>query len=248
MVMMKLLIVDDELPARDRMRRLLTEIEDCEVVAEAATGEQALQKCAELRPDVVLLDVRMPGLTGIEVARHIDSLEDPPAVIFTTAYDQYAVDAFETEAVGYLLKPVRKEKLAHALRHASRISPTRLAKLAQSARIEHRREQICARLGEQLRLIPIADIYYFVSDQKYITVRHKGGESLIDESLKSLAEEFAADFVRIHRNALVAEKQISAVERGEDGHYVVRVRECGQVLEVSRRHAAELLRRIRGET
>lgn len=244
---MKLLIVDDELPARDRMRRLLTEIEDCEVVAEAATGEQALQQCAELRPDVVLLDVRMPGLTGIEVARHIDSLEDPPAVIFTTAYDQYAVDAFETEAVGYLLKPVRKEKLAHALRHASRISATRLAKVAQSARIEHRREQICARLGEQLRLIPIADIYYFVSDQKYITVRHKGGESLIDESLKSLSEEFAADFVRIHRNALVAEKQISAVERGDDGHYVVRVRECGQVLEVSRRHAAELLRRIRGE-
>jgi two-component system response regulator AlgR len=244
---MKLLIVDDELPARDRMRRLLTEIEDCEVVAEASTGEQALEKCAELRPDVVLLDVRMPGLTGIEVARHIDSLEDPPAVIFTTAYDQYAVDAFETEAVGYLLKPVRKEKLAHALRHAARISPSRLAKVAQSARIEHRREQICARLGEQLRLIPIADIYYFVSDQKYITVRHKGGESLIDESLKSLSEEFAADFVRIHRNALVAEKQISAVERGDDGHYTVRVRDCSKVLEVSRRHATELLRRIRGE-
>ena len=244
---MRLLLVDDESPARDRMRRLLAEIEDCEVVGEAATGELALAQCAELRPDVVLLDVRMPGLSGIEVARHIDSLEDPPAIIFTTAYDQYAVEAFETEAVGYLLKPVRKEKLAHALRHASRISPTRLAKVAQSARMEHRRDQICARLGEQLRLIPIADIYYFLSDQKYITVRHKHGENLIDESLKSLGDEFAGDFVRIHRNALVAEKQISAVERCDDGHYVVRVRECGAVLEVSRRHAAELLRRIRGE-
>jgi len=244
---MRLILVDDELPARDRMRRLLTEIEDCEVVAEASTGEQALAQCAELRPDIVLLDVRMPGISGIEVARHIDSLEDPPAVIFTTAYDQYAVEAFETEAVGYLLKPVRKEKLAHALRHASRISPARLTKIAQSARIEHRRDQICARLGEQLRLIPIADIYYFLSDQKYITVRHKHGENLIDESLKALGDEFAADFVRIHRNALVAEKQISAVERGDDGHYVVRVRDCGDVLEVSRRHAAELLRRIRGE-
>ncbi len=245
--MIKLLIVDDELPARDRMRRLLAEIDDCEVIAEAATGELALAKCAELHPDVVLLDVRMPGLSGIEVARHIESLEQPPAVIFTTAYDQYAVEAFETEAVGYLLKPVRKEKLAHALRHASRISPQRLTKVAQAARLAHRREQICARLGEQLRLIPIADIYYFVSDQKYITVRHKGGESLIDESLKSLSEEFSGDFLRIHRNALVAEKHISAVERGEDGHYVVRMRDCGTVLEVSRRHSAELLRRIRGE-
>ncbi len=243
---MKLLIVDDEPPARDRLRRLLAEIEDCEVVAEAANGEEALSVCGDLKPDVVLLDVRMPGLSGIQVARHIDSLEDPPAVIFTTAYDQYAVDAFETEAVGYLLKPVRKEKLAHALRHAARISPSRLQKVAESARIEHKREQICARLGEQLRLIPVPDIYFFLADQKYVTVKHKGGENLIDESLKSLAEEFSPDFLRIHRNALVAEKYISAVERTDAGQYVVRMRECGTVLEVSRRHAAELLRRIRG--
>jgi two-component system response regulator AlgR len=245
---MKLLIVDDEPPARDRLRRLLAEIGDCEVVAEAGNGEEALAKCGDMQPDIVLLDIRMPGISGIEVARHIDTLEDPPAVIFTTAYEQYAVEAFETEAVGYLLKPVRKEKLAHALRHAGRISPTRLAKVARSAGIEHRREQICARLGEQLRLIPVADIYYFFADQKYITVRHKGGENLIDESLKTLADEFASDFVRIHRNALVAEKQISAVERTEDGQYVVRIRDCSAVLQVSRRHAAELLRRIRGES
>ncbi|HLS82275.1 MAG TPA: LytTR family DNA-binding domain-containing protein [Steroidobacter sp.] len=244
---MKILIVDDEPPARERLRRLLSEMEDCQVVGEAGAGEEALDRCGELQPDVVLLDVRMPGLTGIQVARHIDTLEDPPAVIFTTAYDQYAVEAFETEAVGYLLKPVRKEKLAHALRHASRISPSRLVKLAESARIEHRREQICARLGEQLRLIPVGDIYYFLADQKYVTVKHKSGESLIDESLKSLGEEFAPDFVRIHRNALVAEKQISAVERTDTGQYVVRIRECGDVLDVSRRHAGELLRRIRGE-
>jgi two-component system, LytTR family, response regulator AlgR len=243
---MKLLIVDDEPPARDRLRRLLEELDDCDVVAEAGNGEEALSYCGELKPDVVLLDVRMPGLTGIQVARHIDTLEDPPAVIFTTAYDQYAVDAFETEAVGYLLKPVRKEKLAHALRHASRISPSRLVKVAESARIEHKREQICARLGEQLKLIPVPDIYFFLADQKYVTVRHKGGENLIDESLKSLAEEFSPDFVRIHRNALVAEKYISAVERTDSGQYVVRMRDCGNVLEVSRRHASELLRRIRG--
>jgi two-component system response regulator AlgR len=245
---MKLLIVDDEPPARERLRRLLNEIDGCDVIAEAANGEEALAYCGEFHPDVILLDVRMPGLSGIEIARHIDSLEEPPAVIFTTAYDQYAVEAFETEAVGYLLKPVRKEKLAHALRHAARISPSRLMKVAQSARLENRRQQICARLGEQLRLIPLADIYYFLADQKYVTVKHSGGENLIDESLKSLAEEFAPDFIRIHRNALVAEKQISAVERTDDGCYVVRVRDCSQVLEVSRRHASELLRRIRGES
>jgi two-component system response regulator AlgR len=243
---MKLLIVDDEPPARERLRRLLTEIEDCEVIGEASNGEEALAYVGELKPDVILLDVRMPGLSGIQVARHIDTLEDPPAVIFTTAYDQYAVDAFETEAVGYLLKPVRKEKLAHALRHAARISPSRLVKVAESAQIEHKRDQICARLGEQLRLIPVQDIYYFLADQKYVTVKHKGGENLIDESLKALAEEFAPDFVRIHRNALVAERYISAVERTDSGHYVVRVRDCPDVLEVSRRHASELLRRIRG--
>src|SRR5690606_10696735 len=243
---MKVLIVDDEPPARERLRRLLDEIDGYEVVAEASNGEEALAACSELKPDVVLLDVRMPGLSGLQVARHIDCLEEPPAVIFTTAYDQYAVEAFETEAVGYLLKPVRKEKLAHALRHAARISPTRLTRLARGARMKHRREQICARLGEQLRLIPVSDIYFFLADQKYVTVRHTGGENLIDESLKSLAEEFAPDFVRIHRNALVAERYISAVERTGAGQYVVRMRDCGSVLEVSRRHAAELLRRIRG--
>lgn len=244
---MRVLIVDDEPPARERLRRLLDEIEDCEVVGEAGDGEEALGHCGELQPDVVLLDVRMPGLSGIQVARHIDTLEDPPAVIFTTAYDQYAVDAFETEAVGYLLKPVRKEKLAHALRHASRVSPSRLVKVAQAARIEHRRDQICARLGEQLHLIPVDDIRYFIADQKYVTIKHKQGECLIDESLKALAEEFSPDFIRIHRNALIAEKYISAVERTDSGQYTVRVRECGDVLEVSRRHSAALLRRIRGE-
>lgn len=244
---MRLIIVDDEPPARDRLRRLIDELDDCEVIGEAGNGEEALDICARLQPDVVLLDVRMPGLSGIEVARHLSALEDPPAVVFTTAYDEYALEAFETQAFGYLLKPVRREKLARALRHASRVSPTRLAGLAEATRAPHRREQICARLGDQLRLIPVGDVFYFLAGQKYVTVRHRAGRDLIDEPLKELGEEFGPDFVRIHRNALVAEKHISAVERTEDGQYAVRVRECGDVLQVSRRHAAELLRRIRGQ-
>jgi two-component system response regulator AlgR len=242
----RLLIVDDESPARERLRRMLGEIGDCEIVGEVATGEAALDCCGVLKPDVVLVDIRMPGLSGIEVARHLEALEEPPAVIFTTAYDQYAVEAFETEAVGYLLKPIRKEKLAHALRHAARISPTRLAKIAETARLGQKRDQICVRLGEQLKLIPVAEIYCFVADQKYVTIKHKGGDDLLDEALKALAEEFAASFVRIHRNALVAEKFIDGVERGEGGRHVVRLRDTGETLEVSRRHAPELLRRLRG--
>ena len=196
----------------------------------------------------MLLDVRMPGLSGIQVARHIDSLEDPPAVIFTTAYDQYAVEAFETEAVGYLLKPVRKEKLAHALRHAARISPSRLVKVAQIG--AHRASARTDLRATRRAAAPDSARGHLLFPRRP-EVRHRappGGESLIDESLKSLADEFAADFVRIHRNALIAEKHISAVERTDAGQYVVRVRECGDVLEVSRRHAAELLRRIRGES
>jgi len=243
---MKILIVDDEAPARDRLRRLLSEINDCETIGEVGNGNDALAACANLKPDVVLLDVRMPGLWGIEVAQHLSTLVDAPAVIFTTAYGDHAIDAFDAHAIGYLLKPIRKEKLARALTHASRISAPRLIQATRAASIEHRREHVCARLGEQLRLIPIADIYYFLADQKYVTVHHKAGQDLIDEPLKELGQEFAAEFIRIHRSALVAEKYIAAIERGEDGQYSVRMRECNALLGVSRRHAADLLRRVKG--
>lgn len=243
---MRILIVDDEPPARERLRRLVAEIEDCEIVAEAGNGVEALQWCNQSPPDVVLLDVRMPGISGVEVAQHLNALAEPPAVIFTTAYDEYALEAFESEAIGYLLKPVRKEKLARALRHASRVSSTRLRQLAGHSHPAPRREHICARLGEQLRLIPVQDIYYFLADQKYITVQHKAGADLIDESLKELSVEFSPEFVRVHRNALVAEKFIAAVERTADGQHQVRIRERDDLLQVSRRHSTALLRRLRG--
>jgi two-component system response regulator AlgR len=243
---MKVLIVDDEPPARARLRSLLGEFEDCEVAGEAGNGNDALAACATLKPDVVLLDVRMPGLWGIEVAQHLSTLADAPAVIFTTAYGDHAIDAFDAQAIGYLLKPIRKEKLARALTHASRISAPRLMQATRSANIQHRREHVCARLGEQLRLIPLAEIYYFYADQKYVTVKHKNGVDLIDEPLKELGLEFAADFIRIHRNALIAEKHIASIERNDDGQYLVRIRDCDEALQVSRRHATELLRRVKG--
>lgn len=243
---MRALIVDDEPPARARLRRMLEQVPDVTVAGEAANGREALELCASLDPDVVLMDVRMPGMDGIEAARHLSTLDDPPAVIFTTAYDEYAVAAFEAQAVGYLLKPVRMEKLASALRHAARVVGTQLSRLSGQSQLGRRRTQICARLGEQLRLIPVDDVYYFMAGQKYVTVRHRAGSDLIDEPLRALAEEFAPEFVRVHRNALAAIRSVSALERDADGRYLVRLRDCEETLPVSRRHAAETLRLIKG--
>ena len=243
---MRTLIVDDEPPARERLRHLLAELEEVAVVGEASNGREALELCARLDPDVVLLDIRMPGMDGIEAARHLNALQDPPAVIFTTAHDEHALDAFEAQAVGYLLKPVRLEKLARAMRHAARVAAPQLLRLAEQSQLGRRRAQICARLGEQLRLIPIEDVYYFSADQKYVTVRHRAGSELIDEPLRGLAAEFAPDFVRIHRNSLVALRHVRSVERDAEGRYVVRFKDCEDALPVSRRHAAEALRQIRG--
>ena len=242
---LRALIVDDEAPARDRLRRMLEELQDVAVVGEAANGTEALTRCAALDPDLVLLDVRMPGMDGIEAARHLGALEEPPAVIFTTAYDEYALAAFEAQAVGYLLKPVRREKLARAIRHAARVAGPQLVRLAEQAQLGKRRSQICARLGEQLKLVPMADVLYFTAEQKYVTVRHRGGRELIDESLRALEQEFAPEFVRIHRNSLVARQYVAAVERSVEGQLVVRFKDCADTLQVSRRNAAEALRQIR---
>ena len=201
---MRILIVDDEQPARDRLSQLVEDGGQHEVIAQAANGKQAIEMAAELQPDVVLLDVRMPGVDGIETAHHLNSMELPPAVVFTTAYDEYAVEAFDARAIGYVMKPVRRERLERALEHAARISGQMLNQLAAETNLESRRQHVCSREHGQLRLIPINEVRYFNADQKYVTVHHSDGESLIDDSLKQLEEEFADVFVRIHRNSLVA--------------------------------------------
>lgn len=241
---LRVLIVDDERPARERLRSLLAEIEDVEVVGEAVTGEQGLQSAVDLSPDVVLLDVRMPGMDGIEAARHLNVLTEPPAVIFATAYDEYAVNAFDAQAVGYLLKPIRKEKLAAALLQASRLTRPQLQKLAASGSSE-RRTHIAARHRDGLRLIPVDEVQFFFADQKYTTVRHVKGEDLIEDSLRTLEEEMGPAFVRIHRNALVSVRFLEGIERNAEGQYFVRLRGCEAPLQVSRRMAGELRERLR---
>jgi two-component system response regulator AlgR len=243
---LRALIVDDEAPARARLRQMLEEIGDVAIVGEATNGVDALAHCTSLDPDVVLLDVRMPGMDGIEAARHLGALADPPAVIFTTAYDEYALQAFETQAVGYLVKPVRREKLERALRHAARVVGAQLARIAEQSQLGRRRSQIGARLGEQLKLVPVEDVYYFNAEQKYVTMRHRGGRELIDEPLRALEQEFAPDFVRIRRNLLVARRYVAAIERADDGQLVVRLTEGDEMLPISRRLATEALRQLRG--
>jgi len=250
----KILIVDDEKPARDRLRQLVDDFGIHDVIGEASNGEQAIAMATTTAPDVVLLDIRMPGVDGIETAHHLNAMESPPAIVFTTAYDEYAIDAFDARAIGYVLKPVRRERLEGALEQASRLSGQALNELTKNTGLESTRNHVCARVHDELRLIPIAEVSYFNADQKYVCVHHANGEDLIDDSLKSLEDEFADQFVRIHRSALVAVGKIEKLEKSADGKTRVVLRDSSQEddnspideLVVSRRHLATVRRRLKG--
>ncbi len=241
---MKVLLVDDEKLARERLRRMLADIPQVEIVGEAANGVQAIDAVGVLQPDVLLLDVRMPGMDGLEVARHLSTLPEAPAVIFCTAYEEHALAAFDAQAVGYLLKPVRKPDLERVLASAQRVNRLQLAALRGDA--PPRRTHIAARTRRGLEVVPIDDVRYFLADQKYVTVRHVGGEVLVDETLRELELEFGERFVRIHRNALIAGGCIEALERDADGRHQVRLRDVAEKLDVSRRHVSDLRQYIEG--
>jgi two-component system response regulator AlgR len=240
------LVVDDELPARERLQRLVTELPGWAVAGSCSNGHDALALVAKLDPAVVLLDIRMPGMTGIEVARHLGALEAPPAIVFTTAYDEYALQAFEAQAVGYLLKPVRRERLEEALKHAARLTSPQLRGLVTREQPLAARQHVAVRVRDELKLIPVKEIRYFRADQKYVTVRHVRGEDLLDESLRALEEEFARDFVRAHRSLLVAIAHVEALERSGEEGYALRLRGEPEPLPVSRRQVVELRKRLAG--
>jgi two-component system response regulator AlgR len=246
---MKVLVVDDEQPARDRLRQILDDIEGYEVVGEAGNGEEALSLAARLAPDIVLLDIRMPGMDGIEAAHHLNSVANPPAVVFTTAYDKYAIQAFEARAIGYVLKPVRRSRLEGALEHAAHLAGSTLREIAGESELNAPRKHVCAQVHGELRLIPIDAVAYCRADQKYVSVHHDDGQDLIDESLKSLESEFGETFVRIHRAALVAVDRIERLEKTGDGKVRIVLRGDSQdddkQLIISRRHVAEVRRRLK---
>jgi len=236
---MKILIADDEKLARERLRGLVTDLSLGAVVGEADNGEAVLQQTEQLQPDVILLDIRMPGMGGLETALHLDQLDNPPAVIFTTAYDEYALQAFEAHAVDYLLKPVRRERLSKAIKSVQRLSQAQLVGLQESAG-QSTAAHISARDHGGIKLVPVENIHYFQAGDKYITVYHTEGSVLIEEPLKSLEERLSKIFIRIHRNALVAKRLVTALEKNEQGQCLVRLRGIDDSLEVSRRHVAEI--------
>ena len=231
---MRILLVDDESLARQRLASLLKELGYTDIVGEAANGVQALQEISRTNPDVVFLDIRMPVMDGIEVARHLKALPFSPKVIFTTAYDQHALSAFETNALDYLLKPIQKERLHEAILRAEKLQPDNKSQLPNTQ--ETKRSQICAYVKGKLQLIPVNSIYYFVADQKYVLVRHTQGQVLIEESLTSLEQEFGDEFLRVHRNALVASQYLSGTTKGDDEQMMLTFAGIEDKIAISRRH------------
>lgn len=229
------LIVDDEPLARQRLQDLLADIGGVRVVGEACDGREALQACEQLAPDVVLLDIAMPVMDGLEVARHLAAAAAAPAVIFCTAYDEHALAAFEARAIDYLMKPVRAERLAAALERARTLGRARAVERLQALPKSHARTHLCARLRGSLRLIPVPDILYLQAEEKYVVVHHLGGQDLVEDSLKSLELEFPERFLRIHRNCLVARSELRELRRGNDGQVHALLKRSGDALEISRR-------------
>ncbi len=247
----RILVVDDEAPARARLTDLLSDIAadfPHVVVGEAANGRSALDRLAEAPADIALIDVQMPGMTGIELARHLGALPEPPAIVFVTAFDEYAVKAFEVHALDYLMKPVRAARLLDALRHVRSLASQQRPAIAAAARDSgvtqgRKRDTIAVVERGRVMLIPIAEIVYLKAELKYITIRTADREYLTEEPLVDLENEFADGFVRVHRNALVAKRAIAGFERVEsidgDGvgepHWVVTLRDVPERLPVSRR-------------
>jgi two-component system response regulator AlgR len=234
-------VVDDELPARNRLKDLLS---DCalqmplEMVGEASNGREALDKLAECDADVVLIDIRMPQMDGIELARHLNKLPRSPVIIFTTAYDAYAIKAFEQHAMDYLLKPIRLGRLFDALSRARHAVPVRSEVLQELT--PEPRKNLCIHERGKIVLVPIEEVLYLRAEMKYVTVRTLQHEYLIEESLIALEMEFAARFVRIHRNCLVAKIEIEGFEKVPDDergepYWTVKLKGLDEKLPISRR-------------
>jgi two-component system response regulator AlgR len=243
---MNILIVDDEPLARERLRSMLSEQPGVDVIGEAGNGREALDAVARLQPDVVLLDIAMPVMDGLETAHHLAQFDEPPAIVFCTAYDQHALSAFEAAAVDYLVKPVRAERLADALERARRYVASR-PNVARPPELPRNRPRthLSARLRGSLRLIPVGEIVYLQADEKYVSVHHAHGEDLIEESLKSLESEFGDLFLRIHRNCLIAASALTELRRATDGQAHVVLRGVTAPLEVSRRCLPQLREKLR---
>lgn len=234
---MKILIADDEPLARARLRSLLADLGMAEsVVAEASDGRGVVESCRGGEVDLVLLDIRMPGMDGMAAAQALLKLDQPPAVIFTTAYSESALDAFDHQAVDYLLKPVRLERLQQALAKARGLSRVQLQAIEERRDREMAGHSVCVRFRGELHRIDRDQILYLRAESKYVVVRYQDGEALLDESLRSLEQRFAGGFMRIHRNALINRDYLVGLRRDGEANPCVELRGLDECLEVSRRY------------
>ena len=233
---LNILIADDEAPARNRLRDLLAEIDNVAIVAEAKNGIEAIDLALETKPDLLLLDIRMPVMDGIEAAQHAQKLEPKPHIIFTTAFDVYAIKAFDLNAIDYLLKPIRLERLQAAIDKAHALQPKQLASLKP---LQKMRTHLSIHERGRVLLVPIETIIYLRAELKYITVRTIEREYLLEESLTNLEAEFGERFIRLHRNCLVAPSFIAGYEKrtneNNEQQWVAILKNIAETIAISRR-------------
>ena len=254
---MKILVCDDEKLARERLIRLLEQIPFCDVVAQAVNGAEAIEQVRVHQPDVVLLDIQMPGIDGLAVAVQLNQLNQPPAIIFCTAYEDYAIAAFRAQAVGYLLKPIRQEALNQALLNAQQLNRVQLKALEQlsvaaatdiilpsSLLSPAERTHLSVRTHRGIELIPVSDIRWLKAEQKYVTIKTIQQEILVNDTLKELEAAFPNSFIRVHRNALVSLRQVTGLKFIRSGVYEVQLRDVGETIPISRRYLARVKQQI----
>ncbi len=235
--MLRILIIDDEAPARNRLRRMLAEVPAVHVTGEAATGQEALRLIPLKEPDVLLLDISMPGLNGMQLAQMLQQKGSAPAIIFCTAWSDQAVEAFECDAVDYLVKPVRAERLVLALDKARRF----LANSDNGSSGSFLRST----LGGKVRLLPMTDVIYLIAEDKYTSAVHQNGKWVINDSLLDLENEHADILVRVHRGTLVTKKRIRGLEKTSNGRYFLQLDGCEDRPQVSRRNLPAIRKLIR---
>ena len=229
---MKYLVVDDEHLARARLKELVARIRPEAEIIEASNGEEAITQFETYKPSLALVDIRMPGIGGIELAYHLSSVEQPPAVIFTTAHNEYALQAFDANAIDYLLKPIEVERLNRALQKAEPLSDKQNQVLKKGDEL---RTHISVKERGRLKLIPLGDIGYFKAGNKYVTAKTRKAEYLLTETLNQLEEQLSHQFIRIHRNALISTKYLEGIEKISEDKWQVFFQVFDEKLEVSRR-------------
>lgn len=225
---MRTLIVDDEPLARSRLKRLLSAYPEYVCVGEASNGEEALEQMQALKPDLVLLDIEMPGGDGLSVAEQLNTLAIPPAIIFVTAHPEHALDAYRVSPADYLLKPVDPERLNCALSHLG--THTR----AHLERNEELNPWISYQIGNSLRRIRFEKVQYFMAEDKVVNMVFDGGEAIVEQSLKQLEANYTNQLLRIHRNTLVNMTRIEKVQHSKAGAHI-HLTNSDAILPISRR-------------